>query len=302
MKRNTVCMRLLTLSLIALLPNALFGQPAGDDSGPGASRSLNLPNVISLGTVRTEAERAAVRFLVDYIGTKVHDIFDAGFAPGSRSGSLFDLSPVVRIQVGDQDAFDGITAKIEGNYIWFNTVEINGIQTPDSRRFWVVPLAAGFETDRRIRHLNALLEVGIVPFANLSPRLKLGQNLRIGLFVQAGYKARVERTKAGSGQNGGAADQSEEKPDSALLRLKLDSALNYSPSLFRFRDFDYITLIGKATGWLDMAHGAAYHRLEGTLRFHLTADRFLDLTYENGSGAPNFNRGDQFSANITVRY
>jgi hypothetical protein len=295
-------MRLWTLSLLALLPNALFGQPAGNGNGQGAPSSLNLPNTISLGTVRTEAERAAVRFLIDYIGTKVHDVFDAGFAPGSRSGSLFDLSPVVKIQVGDQDTFDGILAKIEGNYLWFNTTTVAGVVTPDSRRFWVMPLSIGFETDRHVRNLNTLLEAGIVPFANLSPRLKLGQNLRIGLFVQAGYKAKVEKTTAAGGQKGGAADQSEEKPDSALLRLKLDSALNYSPSLFRFRNFDYITLIGKATGWLDMAHGAAYHRVEGTIRFHLTTDRFLDLTYENGSGAPNFNNGDQFSANLTVRF
>lgn len=40
-------------------------------------------------------------------------------------------------------------------------------------------------------------------------------------------------------------------------------------------------------------------RAIGTLRVYVSKDRYFDFTFERGSGAPNFNKGDQFSANLT---
>ena len=44
-------------------------------------------------------------------------------------------------------------------------------------------------------------------------------------------------------------------------------------------------------------------KLEGTIRLRLSDDYDLDLfQYQNGSGAPNFNAGDQFSANLVMKF
>jgi hypothetical protein len=99
---------------------------------------------------------------------------------------------------------------------------------------------------------------------------------------------------------GGAADQSKEKTGDGLARMKLDSGIDFKLASFGL-DRD-VTLIANATGWYDIAHSATYHRLEAILRLSLSKDRFFDLTYENGSGAPNFNKGSQFSANLTVQF
>ena len=40
------------------------------------------------------------------------------------------------------------------------------------------------------------------------------------------------------------------------------------------------------------------------MRINLVNDNkySLDLRYNKGSGAPNFNKGDQFSTGLTIRY
>lgn len=256
------------------------------------------PVTLSLGTVRTEAEAAAVRFLVQ-VADDLPGIFEANFTPEKKSGSLFDLSPSVTIETGTNDSFNGVLAKISGNYIVFRETTIAGLVTPDSSKpFHAFPVSAGFESDRNFRNINLLAEAGWVPFRRLGPRELLGVNPRIGLFVQAGYKVKNTGASTNDRPVGGAKDESKEAPNSGLLRFKLDSGLNLAiGSLGKFRT---IRIIANAAGWYDIANAEFYHELEGVLRLALTKDRFFDLKYEDGSGAPNFNKGEQFSANLTI--
>ena len=63
-----------------------------------------------------------------------------------------------------------------------------------------------------------------------------------------------------------------------------------------------VQVIGRGNVWMDFLNAAEYYRLEGTLRIPLADDKFFDLNWERGSGAPNFNKGDQWSANLTVTF
>ena len=63
-----------------------------------------------------------------------------------------------------------------------------------------------------------------------------------------------------------------------------------------------VSFIGAATVWYDIANSVFYHRLVATLRLTVIENRHFDFTYEKGSGAPNFNEGSQFSANLAVTF
>jgi hypothetical protein len=47
-----------------------------------------------------------------------------------------------------------------------------------------------------------------------------------------------------------------------------------------------------------------YYTLEAKVRFYLSQqkDKFFDFEYQKGSGAPNFNQGDQFGIGLTVTF
>jgi hypothetical protein len=63
-----------------------------------------------------------------------------------------------------------------------------------------------------------------------------------------------------------------------------------------------VGLAGKADCWYDFLNGEVYYTIQGKLRFYLTQnkDKFFDFKYQKGSGAPNFNQGDQFGMGLTV--
>lgn len=42
--------------------------------------------------------------------------------------------------------------------------------------------------------------------------------------------------------------------------------------------------------------------LMGKIRFYFSDDKFFDLEYQKGSGAPNFNEGDQYGLVLTVTF
>ncbi len=63
-----------------------------------------------------------------------------------------------------------------------------------------------------------------------------------------------------------------------------------------------VNLIPKATGWYDFVNNEFYHTASAIIRFSLDEGRSFDLAYQNGSGAPNFNEGNQFSANLTLQF
>lgn len=262
----------------------------------------NTPLDISFGTVRTEAEKAALGILVSYI-KKIDEeyLFTSADPKNAKPGSgwLFDISPEVEIQIGEEDAFNGLIAKFTGNYIRFETTKIGDYYTPCSDCFFhAFPLSFGFESDRNFENVSSLLELGYVPFY-LKNKWKLGLKSKIGLFVQAGYKFEIEDNP--EVKEGGSVPETEEEPDSEILRFKLDAGTQIN--LFSYsKGKQSVSLVPRVRLWSDMANSEIYHKYEATLKFSLGKDKSFDLKYEDGSGAPNFNEGEQFSANISIKY
>lgn len=266
-----------------------------------ASSQDGAPVEISIGTIRTEAEKAAVGVLIKYADKIDEDYFASNakdVKTGGGKGWLLDITPEVELQTGEEDSFNGLIAKMTANYISFDTISINGVETPDtSKYFSVFPVSVGIESDRNFNNTSLLLEVGYVPF-NLGSKWRLGLDSKIGVFLQAGYK--LENDSDPELLEGGAIDESEESADSEIARLKIDSGTDLIR--FEYSGGKTIALVPRARLWYDIANDEVYHKLEAKLEFSLGDDKSFDFRYEDGSGAPNFNEGSQFSANLTIMY
>jgi len=268
-----------------------------------ADTAFAQPGKISLGSLRTEAKRQAVRVAAEYFKNLPGSFFASSDKPKAtgEGGWWLDVAPEARLLTGDDDAFQGVVAKLTGNFARFHAKELApGVWVVDyDRTWWVFPLSVGAESDGAFRVVNAVAEVGIVPiFRN---QFRNPNQLWVGLFLQGGYKFDAGATDATAPDDdvGGSADESEEQLDDALARAKLEARLQVPVRLTK--DLE-LRLIGSGAGWYDIVNSTTYHRLEGTLRIPLTADKYFDFTYERGAGAPTFNKGEQFSANLTIAF
>ena len=65
-----------------------------------------------------------------------------------------------------------------------------------------------------------------------------------------------------------------------------------------------VGLVGNADGWYDFLNSQIYYTVQGNLRLYLTAgeDKYFDFQYQKGSGAPNFNQGDQYGIGLTISF
>jgi hypothetical protein len=249
---------------------------------------------LSLSAIRTEAEKAAVGFLVDW----AEEISVEKLITGDEW--LSQISPEISIQTGDQDSFNEIIMKVKGYHAKFQETMIGEIPAPDSSKFFsVFPFACGIETNRDFSMMNTLVEAGYVPFEKLSSKYFLGFNPAFGVFIQGGYKFEVDDEDDAAG---GAADESEEGLDSLLLRTKIGGKAIIPVDLSGNKSRYGLSIIPEAWAWYDFVNYETYHRIVGILRISLDNDKYFDLKYENGSGAPNFNEGQQFSANITIAF
>ncbi len=193
---------------------------------------------------------------------------------------------------------------------------ISGLYLPDPKKpFHAIPLSFGFETDSEADNIAALVEVGYVPFGPIS-RLKgfrfeergyrLGVNPQVGVFLQAGYKFELDDTP--EDREGGEIDESEEDPDSALFRVKgellFETELTNLSIGFIGAGEEGIPVSARVElkGWYDIANGDFYDREVFALVLKLNDNTQLDFRFEHGSGAPNFNEGDQFGTNLTIKF
>lgn len=247
---------------------------------------------VSLSSIRTEAEQAAVGFLVEWsekVSVEKLIIGDKWFT---------QLSPDIKIQTGEKDAFNGIIAKIKGYNAIFQTKEIGGVVAVDSTKpFHILPFAAGVETNRQFSNVNVLAEVGYAPFMKINDNYFLGLNPAMAIYVQGGYKFKVNDNE---NLPGGASDQSKEDSNSALARAKIGAKAEVVVMSPRADGRYSISLIPEAWGWYDFVNTKSYYQLVGIIRLGLDKTKNFDFKYEKGSGAPNFNEGEQYSANITM--
>jgi hypothetical protein len=253
------------------------------------------PLQVALGAVRTAAERSALAIAIDF--TKNVSGVDFQF---NQKNSFVFFTPDIQIQTGEDDAFDGIVAKVTGSLVVFNVTDVGGIKTPNTAFFHAFPFSAGMETDRRFDAINALAEVGYVPwFQGAVPRVL--KSTFVGVFLQGGYKAKVGDPEEVAPVDAGNVDESDEAVESGLLRLK--GSLKASPTISLGKDGQLkIGLVGAAHVWYDLANNATYHRVDAKFKLDLGKDRSFEFGYQDGSGAPNFNEGDQFGAFMVIAF
>jgi hypothetical protein len=248
---------------------------------------------LTLGNVRTELKRSAVR-----IGAKYAKELSGTTRQLDSERSLFYFTPEIELRTGDEDAFRGIVAKVGGAFLKFKEVEVEGLPAVNtSKALLAFPVAAGLETDGEFRNLAGLAEVGLVPWMQgvLPGPFK---SFQIGWFVQGGYKAELADSSASTG---GASDQSKEKGDAELLRLK--ARAKWSPVVrFKSSALHSVGFVGTGDYWRDTVNGADYYRLEAKLQVHVSDKRSFDFRYERGAGPPTFNKGEQFSANLAIAF
>lgn len=241
---------------------------------------------LSIGTMRTQLEASAVRLAIkyaaDFSGRDIQMDFENG---------LTYLTPEIDIQTGEEDALDAVNLKLSGAYLHFATTTVGGIETPNSEFFHTIPFGIGFESDREFRNSAVLAEFGYAPwYQGAAPALL--KKSKIGLFFQGGYKfAEGEIVSA---------NESREDPDSALMRLKAVFAMQVP--VVPGTEGRAVDGMADLKGWRDLANGEWYYSIKLGARLILTADKSFDLLWERGSGAPNFNEGEQFSANLTMMF
>lgn len=259
--------------------------------------SQKSPLSVSLGAIRTDAEASAVNFFIKY--TK--DLPDIFKPCQGTTGCLLDLTPDIKIETGDKDSFNGIILKLAGNFIKFYETNNPAPHTVDTdRMFHAFPIAIQVETNRNFDNVSTLLETGYVPFylRESKTHLKLGLNPKIGVFLQAGYKFKGNENT----ETDGAIDQSEESPNSSLLRLRFNLDANVPIMPLSDKNEYGISIIPKATGWYDIANAAFYNSVEVVVRLSIAKNKHFDFKYQHGSGEPNFNKGDQFGTYITMQF
>ncbi len=305
---------LFALVAVALVTRLLFAQqpdtPPDSDPPPDQREALEDLGVrLFLGAVGGSDDAGGMGVLLEvgrFIDGAIADgYFRSGVNEARRTGYFLDIAPDIEIRTGDESSFNAVIAKASANLVFFNTRDLNEGQDPPivvvdwERWTHVVPIAFGIEADDRFTFVNTIAEVGYTPFLlnnALGDDYKLGLNPRAGVFLQAGGKWDT----GGDARTGNAADESEEDTDGAILRLKADARVEIP--LVRDALRRQINARLGATGWYDIAHGAWYDHYEAALLVELREHIELELKFEDGSGAPNFNEGEQFGIGLAISF
>jgi hypothetical protein len=265
--------------------------------------STNLVGEISWSVIRTELEKDALGFVAK-VSPKLNS--SRYFVTKSIAGYL---GPIVEVRTGGNGSFESMLTKLSGFVLMPRPLDDDG----EPNNFgWVhiFPFSVGIEADRDFNKPVTLAEFGWTPIGprriidqnNLaqSERFGLDPDRALGFFVQGGYKIKEQNdtitTKNISSKEGGNIDQSAEKPGEAIARIKAEL-------VYGFDLVENIRLIPTMTAWYDIKNNKAYYRFECLIRVTIIKEKYsLDYCYEKGSGAPNFNKGDQFSTGLTLAF
>jgi hypothetical protein len=260
------------------------------------------PLEVSVSTIKSELKQNAISFGIHYIQS-LDSLFKEQDINFSLKNGLFQITPEFNVQSGTEDAFSSINIKLSGLLMFFNTTTIAGQTTPCTECYMhLIPMSFAIESDNTFTNINGIFEVGYVPWYQ-SPMMKKVpdwvKKTKIGLFIQTGYKFNINPDAT---LEGGQINESEETVDKAILRAKGSFAID-SKSLFEINGVG-VGLVGTVDGWYDFLNSEIYYTLNGTARFYITKgfDKHFDFKYQKGSGAPNFNQGDQFGIGLTMTF
>jgi hypothetical protein len=267
------------------------------------SYSQEKPLEVSLGSIKTELKQNAIDFGIRY-AKSLDSLFTKQDILLSGKNSLFQATPEFNVQSGTNDAFSSIDVKLSGLFMLFKTTTIAEQLTPCTGCFMhLLPISAGIETNNTFSAINGIIEFGYVPWYQSPMMNKVPswmKHTKIGIFLQAGYKFNIDTTNIGD--VGGQIDESKEAVDDGIFRVKGSFAVD-TKSLFEISGVG-VGLVGSADGWYDFLNSEVYYTVKGTARFFLTQDKdkYFDLKYQKGSGAPNFNQGNQFGIGLTMTF
>jgi len=266
------------------------------------------PLNLTVQTLLTDFKNEAISLGIDYARSldkmfQEKDIFVA------QKNSLFQLTPGISIQSGTEEAFSSIQLKLSGIFMTFRTTWVDNVPTPDlTKGFQTFPISLGVETTNRFNTINGIAEVGWVPWYKKKLEAKVSnpfRTLKFGVFIQTGYKFNLiedslQMVICEMDSTLNTCDHSKE--DSLLLRTKASLKINTN-NLVDFGNGG-LGLSGLANGWYDIKNKVLYYRVQASLRFYFNRknDKYFDISYEKGSGAPNFNTGSQFGMGLTVAF
>lgn len=252
---------------------------------------------VSVGAARTDLGKNALALAVTYLRNLDSSWQNQDYLLAGKR-SFFMLTPEATIETGTQDAFSSIIIKASGLLATFKTTTVGGLETPNTAKvFQTFPMSISGETDNLFNYVNWIAEVGWSPWYQNATKSAFLKATKFGVFLQAGYKIKLRDTL---GTEGGQAEGSKELTDQAILRAKGSAAIE-SGAIIHVQGFN-IGVAGSGDVWLDIRNGAVYHRIDAKARVYLPADNFIDLGYQHGSGAPNFNQGDQFGIGLTITF
>lgn len=254
---------------------------------------------INIGTVKTDLRKTALNIGFSYIRS-LDSMYSGKDLQFNGKKSFVMVTPEIDFKSGTEDAFSSVIAKADILVAKFRTTRTaNGIEIPDAgKTMHVFPISIGAESNNRLDFLNGLVEVGYSPFyqtINVSDFLRASQ---FGIYLQGGYKFHLPQ--ATDSITGGDVDQSGEDPHEGILRVKGNVSLNTNQivTLNAFK----VGLVGEATAWYNFLNKDVYYSIDGIARIYLTSQLYFDVQYTRGSGAPLFNKGDQWGAGLTVQF
>lgn len=265
----------------------------------GYSQTNSKPIELSVSTIKTELKQNGIQFGFSFLQS-LDSLFERQDFLIEGEQSLFLITPRINIQNGSEDAFSNLEGKITGLIMLFDTTKVGEIIVPNTgKTFHTFPISVGVETNNMFNFVNGIAEIGWVPWYQNNPKLPNWiKKTKLGIFVQSGYKFGIDTTTVVA--LGGATDQSKERINHGLFRVKGSFGFETKSIL----NMQNIGLVGNADLWYDILNTEIYYTIQGKVRFYLNTekDNFIDLLYQKGSGAPNFNEGDQFGIGLTVSF
>lgn len=252
---------------------------------------------IDLGTVKTANKNTAVNVGISYFRSldsiwRSKDLYFTG------KHSIFSFNPEFNVRFGTQDAFSSIQAKLVGSFMSFKMTDFEGFTSPDfSKTVNVFPVAIGVETNSSFTTYNGIIEAGYTPYWKSVGASELLKHTDFSLFVQGGYKFRGD--SVATQLTGGAKDESAEKVQSSILRVKSSLGID-TKGLIKAQGVTF-GLTGKADVWYDVINTRFYHKVDAIARFYLSNGAWIDAIYSKGAGAPTFNNSDQYGVGFKVQ-
>lgn len=248
------------------------------------------PLSVNLSAVRTDQGNSALSLGLSYIPNLS---FTGKEKLKFGKHSILTVNPEVQIMSGSADAFSSITAKITGLEVLFKTHNVGKIVSPDvTKTVHTFPFSLGIESSSRFNFVNALFEAGYVPWYGASATDTWLKHTKFGVFLQAGYKFKTDSIDI--------ADQSQEALNSGIFRVKGSASVD-TKALISIQNLR-LGLAGTGDVWYDFLNAATYYRVAGALRMYLSADNYMDFQIQKGSGAPLFNKGEQWGVGLNISF